>query len=736
MTSTDTSSDTPSQHIGPSPTHANAASAATYSSTHGSTEEFRSSLSKLLTKDRVQYDQNRVLSKLLSNNSTHFSGDASTVEEIWRVINTDCRKDLDKIRDTTQEAEAKKKGQKNKTKSDSGGPKNPEDVLYPALTNIIDTIDKVLSTRMGGRERKYYRQFLCTGYSPLVSHDPTDTNAFKYKPDFSVVERPKPTNGGAILERPASIGAKPQDLRVEWRHLVAYMEIKSCSLDLPSPAQLEGNPALTQATDYARGVLVYLPFQLYVYGIILCGSEFRLTWTDRGGVMLSPKYSLLDGDGLRTFIRIVLRLTWEMSPYELGQDTSTEYVECHKSLGRTDYPDLRVRMGGPGDNRTWTTFGNPLWLSHTLFGRGTSVWRVLTDEGSPGILKVAWRTVNRTGEQEIYKRIHEIVEGAQRTISGMVNLKSVGGGDVYFKGTALSIPTTVSNLRPWNTTAQPILDMQLHRVVFDDVGKPLWKYKSEEQLFRAMHMALVAHRDLCSLGILHRDISAGNILIRLNPVKLEEGKFEEREMDIEKTEGFLTDFEFASLPRSESEGPQTVRGDQMTGTVAFMASSLLRDIWNAKPGEAVSRTEAQDIESFAWVFVYVVYKHALENFKMKQDEKKALKDEFDRYFPGRSANTVLRARVMMGLPDSNQHILQHLQNNVEHPEHFCDIFTSIWEEVLVAKLPRTNTAQKSLFRTQIVKSWSLSQVPAPRPLVHVNLLECFEGYLKLIGKAL
>ncbi|KAM5544018.1 hypothetical protein V8D89_002635 [Ganoderma adspersum] len=688
----------------------------TYSSTHGATEEFRSSFGLLLTKDRVQYDRKEVLHKLLSDNSTHFSGDASLVDEIRHAIDTERRADLEKIRDTAQEADAKKKSQRvgvQKAQTDSDtSPKNREDTLYLALTNIIDTIDKALSTRMGGHERKYYRQFLCTGYSPLESHDPTDPYAFKYKPDFSVVERPKPLKGGAILERPASIGAKAGG--VEWRHLVSYMEIKSSTLDAPSPSHVTGNPALTQATDYARGVLVYLPFQLYVYGIILCGSEFQLTWTDRGGVVLSPKYSLLDGEGLRTFIRI---------------DPNTEYLDGHRN-----YPGLRVGMGGPDDNHTWTTFGNPLWISHTLFGRGTSVWRVLTDEGSPRILKVAWRTVNRTGELEIYERMKEIIEGAGRSISGMVNLESIVGGDVHFKGTMLAIPMTVSNLRPWTRNAAqpgqgPMLDMQLHRV-------PLWKYQSPEQLVRAMRMALVAHRELCSLGILHRDISAGNILIRLIPV-MDGGKFKGREIDVEKTEGFLTDFEFAELPRSESEGPKTAPGDEMTGTVAFMASSLLRDIQNAKPGEAAPRTAGQDIESFAWVFVFVVYKHALEDPKviLTQHEKKALelREEFNRLFPGRSATSVLTARYIMHSPESNQHILQHIQNYAENPDHFVDLFGCIWE-VLVSQLPKVNVAKESLLKARVVPH--LQPPPAtPPPLIHDNILAYFKGYLELIEEA-
>ena len=113
----------------------------------------------------------------------------------------------------------------------------------------------------------------------------------------------------------------------------------------------------------------------------------------------------------------------------------------------------------------------------------------------------------------------------------------------------------------------------------------------------------------------------------------------------------------------------------------FLASSLLQDIHNAKPGEAVCTAE-QDIECFAWVFVFAVYKHALEDPKvtLTQNEKNALRKEFNCLFPGGSATSesILTARSIMHSPESNQHILQHIRNHVEAPdEHFCALFDCV-----------------------------------------------------------
>nr|VWP00063.1 Uncharacterized protein [Ganoderma boninense] len=341
---------------------------------------------------------------------------------------------------------------------------------------------------------------------------------------------------------------------------------------------------------------------------------------------------------------------------------------------------------------------------------------------------------------------------------------------------------TVSAHRPSNTTPK-MQDVQPHRVVFDDVGKPRRKYQGPEQLVRTMRMAFVshnlshdsaAHRDLRSgsPGMLQRDLSAGNILTYSTPSS-EEGEFKEREaMDTKKIEGSLTDVEYATLPHpdlnSDSEGPKTAHCDELEmttvsnctlytllhvfdlpqqepGAAAFMASSLLwGDLQGVKPGETVpSRTEtpAADIESFAWVFVFVVYKHALENFKMEQDRKKKdLREEFDTLFPcpGSSAETVLHARYIMRLPGSNQHILRHIQSQAESPDpgHFCDLFSSILEEILAAQLPSVNTAKHSLLRTQIVKRVGLVPASQPLELVHDDILGFLEGYLGLVGKPL
>ncbi|PIL26925.1 hypothetical protein GSI_10063 [Ganoderma sinense ZZ0214-1] len=696
----------------------------------------------VLTQDRVFYDdRGEVLDRLLSDGSTPFSGDTALVDEIGRIVEAERKTGLEEIRDIAQQALDGRESDTLGTPvlSAKAANRNLEEALFKPLTRIIDTIDRALSARLGHRKRKYYRQFVCTADSdtPLVyPHDKlADRLGSPFRcgaPDFAVVDRPRPLNGGALLKRPT----KP----VEARHLVSYiLVVKNCIFDSPSLplGQVQGNTTLSEATEHARSLLACLPFQLYVYGIIVCGSAFWLTWTDRAGVVLSPQYSLLDAEGLRTFVRIVLRLTWELSPSELGQDPNTEYVQGHKSLNRDCYPALLVKMhmGGPGSKLgSWTTWGDPVSLPHALFGRGTSVWRIWADDrGHPAILKVAWTPVDRPSELDIYCRMKEIIEGAQMTIPGMVKLDSIVGGDVHFmpvKGThPAEVLMTVSALRPQNTVPRNMVDMQLHRVIFTDLGKPLWKYQSPEELVRAMRMALVG-----------------------------------TDVDVEKTEGFLTDFEFATLPRSDSDSeakaPQTAayESDDMEGTVVFMASTLLQSIKDTKPepGETVSvpRTKEHDIESFGWVFVFAVYKHALEDtaaqIMMPRKHSKGLKEEFEQVFPagrmGRSAESVFWARGPVRCPIANEHLVAYLADPVQqtrdrHPEHFCGLVECMWEMVLAGYWPAwrdpstvVESPLRKLIRETSGRAPSYVPPPPPPPLTHDLVLHLFDTYLELIGK--
>uniref|UniRef100_A0A0W0GAK3 Fungal-type protein kinase domain-containing protein n=1 Tax=Moniliophthora roreri TaxID=221103 RepID=A0A0W0GAK3_MONRR len=134
---------------------------------------------------------------------------------------------------------------------------------------------------------------------------------------------------------------------------------------------------------------------------------------------------------------------------------------------------------------------------------------------------------------------------------------------------------TVTHEEP-NGTAS----LRVHRhyfIVFKQVGRNLWHFKTTLELVKAIRDAVQAHKDaLEKAKILHRDISAGNILIT------DEG-------------GMLIDWDF-----SKHGDIQRPRAPVRTGTWQFMSAKLL-----SKPPGTVEHERVDDLESFFHVLCWI-----------------------------------------------------------------------------------------------------------------------------------
>ncbi|OSC96945.1 hypothetical protein PYCCODRAFT_1462170 [Trametes coccinea BRFM310] len=159
------------------------------------------------------------------------------------------------------------------------------------------------------------------------------------------------------------------------------------------------------------------------------------------------------------------------------------------------------------------------------------------------------------------------------------------------------------------------------RIVIDEVGRPLTEFKSTRELVTALRDAVKGHQQAwIRAGILHRDVSVGNILI-----------IDEPSEDVPNLCGFLHDFDYssmtsqteeASVVTSPSEGPSsgnvlgmasgstkedpTDNSDrkERTGTYYFMAYGLL--LTHIK---RVIHDAHHDLESIYWILIWVVLRH-------------------------------------------------------------------------------------------------------------------------------
>ncbi|KAG6842738.1 hypothetical protein H0H87_010763, partial [Tephrocybe sp. NHM501043] len=127
-----------------------------------------------------------------------------------------------------------------------------------------------------------------------------------------------------------------------------------------------------------------------------------------------------------------------------------------------------------------------------------------------------------------------------------------------------------------------------HRFVTDVIGKPLRCASDSKVLLQAAADAFKAHEQAVKAGVLHRDISDGNVLIT------------------ESGRGILNDWDMAIyLPTADDKeaSPRRPRRHERTGTWEFMSTLLVN-------GHHMANTIQDDMESFVLVILY----HALRYF--------------------------------------------------------------------------------------------------------------------------
>ncbi|KAI0641635.1 hypothetical protein C8Q79DRAFT_1014073 [Trametes meyenii] len=135
-----------------------------------------------------------------------------------------------------------------------------------------------------------------------------------------------------------------------------------------------------------------------------------------------------------------------------------------------------------------------------------------------------------------------------------------------------------------------------YRIVVKEVCLPFEKFTSTEQLLRLMFGCIRAHSYAYSVyKIMHRDISAGNVLILPKIVTT----LDDDGVDVEivQWEGFLTDWELAK-PVVEKPSEDSARQPERTGTWQFMSVAYVAANW-IRPIEV-----ADELESFFHVTLF------------------------------------------------------------------------------------------------------------------------------------
>ncbi|KAJ7091941.1 hypothetical protein B0H15DRAFT_1021266 [Mycena belliarum] len=240
------------------------------------------------------------------------------------------------------------------------------------------------------------------------------------------------------------------------------------------------------------------------------------------------------------------------------------------------------------------TVGEPIFQSKDLFCQANRIDRVLIEASESTkmyVLKDVWQPAWRHPESDFLAVIRSYV-GEGQTVGLTACLGSYNLGYL-----SPEHRTVTAALREGGVDLQ---DRFHSRTLSEDVGTSLENYTSTLALVRALCNAIRGHQTAFEAGVLHRDVSVGNILIS------ETGFL-----------GFLHDWDCSEFtPEGLSRfhelfpdrSPNIFDKSLMaTGTYPFLALDLLE----ARQYGVVCQHECKhDLESFYWVLIWILLRHA------------------------------------------------------------------------------------------------------------------------------
>ncbi|KAF8484210.1 hypothetical protein F5888DRAFT_1773518, partial [Russula emetica] len=203
------------------------------------------------------------------------------------------------------------------------------------------------------------------------------------------------------------------------------------------------------------------------------------------------------------------------------------------------------------------------------------------------LVKDSWRVLLKDikPEGELYDLLHR---GKVDNIPSCLSAGDVGA-DIYHQTQTHEVG---------NDMNYKLTPHRHYSIVLGTIGRKLEEFKCTREFVNAMYAALKAHKAAHDIGILHQDISPGNILIACDD-ELDHNDLHESKIQ----GGLLIDWDLSKvIDRDDEHSGSTARQQTRTGTWQFMAAELIE-----RP--KIRHTfchRRHDLESFFWVLMWIV----------------------------------------------------------------------------------------------------------------------------------
>ncbi|KAF7296562.1 Protein kinase domain-containing protein [Mycena chlorophos] len=476
-------------------------------------------------------------------------------------------------------------------------------------------------------------------------------------PDLSLLQ------AGTDLVRLSWAG---HDMVAEIKWLLDFIDSMTNQLRKTEEAKLASN----QLSKSARYLLMQSG-RCRVYLITLFAlSKARLFCYDRAGWVATDVFDWLDPEYANVFPRFFYRLyahklvddaglIGESVPVAGCDDTISrpdehvleklwsgvrlhEYLEKKLSKDEVDTQCIRLiaaRRADPEDPHSaqelihCLTVGPILSVSDSLVGRATRVYRVVIEEdldeyladGKPPVmyaLKDVWRENVRREEIDYYDLIlhHCKTNGIDMNALGMA--RCLGSIDLFEPGDLYDDDKWDNTLHRTRFGVSEHRQRHHTRTLLTPVGLDIEGFPSTKKLVGALHNATIHLGISFDAGVLHRDVSPGNVLLAEDPGS--------------DVAGFLVDYDYAELTEEgvkkfndafPSRTPAVLEESKsslkdFTGTFKFMAIQI---VVAEKLSLSVRHELRHDLESVYWVLIWNVLRHVKHQHP---DQKYACLREF------------------------------------------------------------------------------------------------------------
>lgn len=324
------------------------------------------------------------------------------------------------------------------------------------------------------------------------------------------------------------------------------------------------------------------PTRLFVHGFYIRSSLIELWVFDRSGLYCSSVFNIQNE--FTQFLSIILS-------YQRIKDEDLGRLDIIK----TDMDGSYMMIDGveiPSSRKIYLE-SEPVASCEDLIGTGTTCYRVRTPES---ILKFKWRWARERPENELLELAQKnSVWGAvsldyYRELESTANLRRGLRWGPQRKFSSLTSPDTRRGADGCSDYTEETRNFFQNRIlsctITSPAGRPLHTFHSLVELLQVFRDAIKCHQSLYNAGILHQDVSSGNMIIM---DRQGEGK----------PKGILIDLDSTIELTKESE----TEGD-IIGTRPFMAIGVLR-------GER--HTYQHDLESFLYVFLWTVISRHTDN---------------------------------------------------------------------------------------------------------------------------